>query len=72
MLSRFQPDNQALCYSAESHGVGLVSAAYGVDDISRIEDGDDKASGDEDSGESSRNSVGSLFNLVSLFHAALC
>uniref|UniRef100_A0A8C7QXM3 SAP30 binding protein n=1 Tax=Oncorhynchus mykiss TaxID=8022 RepID=A0A8C7QXM3_ONCMY len=38
------------------HGVGLVSAAYGEDDINRIEDGDDKASGDEDSGESSRNS----------------
>ncbi|XP_038846966.1 SAP30-binding protein-like isoform X2 [Salvelinus namaycush] len=40
----------------ENHGVGLVSAAYGEDDISRIEDGDDKASGDEDSVESSRNS----------------
>lgn len=51
-----------------------MSAAYGEDDIGRFEDGDDKASGDEDSGESSRNSVGSLSlsNLVSLFHTAPC
>uniref|UniRef100_A0AAZ3QAK1 SAP30-binding protein n=1 Tax=Oncorhynchus tshawytscha TaxID=74940 RepID=A0AAZ3QAK1_ONCTS len=57
-----EPDSNP---ETESHGVGLVSAAYGEDDINRIEDGDDKASGDEDSGESSRNSVGSLslFNL---------
>ncbi|XP_052341840.1 SAP30-binding protein-like [Oncorhynchus keta] len=51
-----EPDSNPETEETESHGVGLVSAAYGVDDISRIEDGDDKASGDEDSGESSRNS----------------
>lgn len=51
-----------------------MSAAYGEDDIGRFEDGDDKASGDEDSGESSRNSVSSLYlsNLVSLFPTAPC
>ena len=37
--------------------MGLVSAAYGEDDVSRIEDPEDKGSLDEDSGESSRNSV---------------
>ncbi|XP_029933414.1 SAP30-binding protein isoform X2 [Myripristis murdjan] len=37
-------------------GGGLVSAGYGDDDLSRVEDADDKGSGDEDSGESSRNS----------------
>ncbi|XP_064863931.1 SAP30-binding protein-like isoform X2 [Oncorhynchus nerka] len=51
-----EPDSNPETEETESHGVGLVSAAYGEDDISRIEDGDDKASGDEDSGESSRNS----------------
>ncbi|XP_070304330.1 SAP30-binding protein isoform X3 [Salvelinus sp. IW2-2015] len=51
-----EPDSNPETEETESHGVGLVSAAYGEDDISRIEDGDDKASGDEDSVESSRNS----------------
>ncbi|XP_012678692.1 SAP30-binding protein isoform X3 [Clupea harengus] len=39
----------------ESHG-GLVSASYGEDDISRIEDGDERVSGIEESEDSSRNS----------------
>ncbi|XP_029559541.1 SAP30-binding protein isoform X2 [Salmo trutta] len=51
-----EPDSNPETEETEIHGVGLVSAAYGEDDIGRIEDGDDKASGDEDSGESSRNS----------------
>ncbi|XP_041728818.1 SAP30-binding protein isoform X2 [Coregonus clupeaformis] len=51
-----EPDSNPETEETESHGVGLVSAAYGEDDISRIEDGDDKASGDEERGESSRNS----------------
>uniref|UniRef100_A0A667YZ79 SAP30 binding protein n=1 Tax=Myripristis murdjan TaxID=586833 RepID=A0A667YZ79_9TELE len=42
------------CYGGR--GGGLVSAGYGDDDLSRVEDADDKGSGDEDSGESSRNS----------------
>ncbi|XP_045558317.1 SAP30-binding protein isoform X2 [Salmo salar] len=69
-----EPDSNPETEETEIHGVGLVSAAYGEDDIGRFEDGDDKASGDEDSGESSRNSVGSLSlsNLVSLFHTAPC
>ncbi|XP_029559550.1 SAP30-binding protein isoform X3 [Salmo trutta] len=60
-----EPDSNPETEETEIHGVGLVSAAYGEDDIGRIEDGDDKASGDEDSGESSRNSVGS-FSLSNL------
>ncbi|XP_020316426.1 SAP30-binding protein isoform X4 [Oncorhynchus kisutch] len=51
-----EADSDPEVEETEGHGVGLVSAAYGEDDISRIEDGGDKASGDEDSGESSRNS----------------
>ncbi|XP_038846967.1 SAP30-binding protein-like isoform X3 [Salvelinus namaycush] len=51
-----EADSNPETEETENHGVGLVSAAYGEDDISRIEDGDDKASGDEDSVESSRNS----------------
>eukprot|EP00063_Salmo_salar_P038743 XP_014013578.1 PREDICTED: SAP30-binding protein-like isoform X2 [Salmo salar] len=51
-----EPDSNPETEETEIHGVGLVSAAYGEDDIGRFEDGDDKASGDEDSGESSRNS----------------
>ncbi|XP_042161994.1 SAP30-binding protein-like isoform X1 [Oncorhynchus tshawytscha] len=51
-----EADSDPEVEETEGHGVGLVSAAYGEDDISRIEDGDDKASGDEDSGESSHNS----------------
>uniref|UniRef100_A0A8C7DI31 SAP30 binding protein n=1 Tax=Oncorhynchus kisutch TaxID=8019 RepID=A0A8C7DI31_ONCKI len=63
-----EPDSNPESEETESHGVGLVSAAYGEDDINWIEDGDDKASGDEDSGESSRNSVGSL----SLSNLVIC
>ncbi|KAL0984049.1 hypothetical protein UPYG_G00136430 [Umbra pygmaea] len=51
-----EPDSDPDIQDTEPHGAGLVSAAYGEDDISRIEDGDDKASGDDDSGESSHNS----------------
>lgn len=42
---------------SESHG-GLVSAAYGEDDVSRVEEADEKPSENEDSDDdSSRNSV---------------
>uniref|UniRef100_A0A8C7PGE7 SAP30 binding protein n=1 Tax=Oncorhynchus mykiss TaxID=8022 RepID=A0A8C7PGE7_ONCMY len=68
-LADYGDDSEADSDPEVEETVGLVSAAYGEDDISRIEDGDDKASGDEDSGESSRNSVSSLSpsNLVTLF-----
>lgn len=39
----------------ESHG-GLVSASYGEDDVSRVEEGDEKGSENEDSDDSTRNS----------------
>ncbi|XP_030636395.1 SAP30-binding protein [Chanos chanos] len=39
----------------EAHG-GLVSASYGDDDFSRMEDGDEKGSANEDSDGSTRNS----------------
>ena len=42
---------------------GLVSASYGEDDISRIEDPGKIASDDEDSGDSSRNSVSISFHV---------
>ncbi|KAJ7987866.1 hypothetical protein DPEC_G00331000 [Dallia pectoralis] len=51
-----EPDSEPDTQETEGHGAGLVSAAYGEDDISRIEDGDHKASGDEDSGASSHTS----------------
>lgn len=41
---------------SESHG-GLVSASYGQDDVSRVEEGDEKVSENEDSDDSTRNSV---------------
>lgn len=42
---------------SESHG-GLVSAAYGEDDVSRVEEPDEKPSENEDSDDdSTRNSV---------------
>lgn len=42
---------------SESHG-GLVSASYGEDDVSRVEEADEKPSENEDSDEdSTRNSV---------------
>uniref|UniRef100_A0A8C8CYH6 SAP30-binding protein n=1 Tax=Oncorhynchus tshawytscha TaxID=74940 RepID=A0A8C8CYH6_ONCTS len=68
-LADYGDDSEADSDPEVEETVGLVSAAYGEDDISRIEDGDDKASGDEDSGESSHNSVSSLYpsNLVTLF-----
>ncbi|KAG7271200.1 hypothetical protein CRUP_003377 [Coryphaenoides rupestris] len=40
----------------EDRGGGLVSASYGEDDISRVEDPEKIQSEDEESGESSRNS----------------
>lgn len=50
-----EPDSDPEPDQTGSRG-GLVSAGYGEDDISRIEDPEDKVSGDEDSEESSRNS----------------
>lgn len=41
---------------SEAHG-GLVSASYGEDDISRVEEGNEKVSENEDSDDSTRNSV---------------
>jgi len=42
---------------SESHG-GLVSASYGEDDLSRVEEAEEKPSENEDSDEdSTRNSV---------------
>lgn len=41
---------------------GLVSASYGASDVGHMEDGEDKGSGDEDSGDSSRNSVSPHFS----------
>ncbi|XP_051964143.1 SAP30-binding protein-like [Xyrauchen texanus] len=41
--------------STKSHG-GLVSASYGVDDVSRVEEADEKGSENEDSDDSARNS----------------
>lgn len=38
-------------------GGGLVSSVYNDEDVSRIEDGDEGGSGNEDSDDSSRNSV---------------
>ncbi|XP_051524190.1 SAP30-binding protein isoform X1 [Myxocyprinus asiaticus] len=40
---------------SESHG-GLVSASYGVDDVIRLEEADEKGSENEDSDDSTRNS----------------
>lgn len=34
-----------------------MSASYGEDDVSRVEEGDEKGSENEDSDESTRNSV---------------
>ncbi|KAG7491742.1 hypothetical protein MATL_G00006660 [Megalops atlanticus] len=48
-------DSDAETEDTEGHG-GLVSAGYGEDDVNRMEEGEDRASGDEDSGDSSRNS----------------
>ncbi len=47
---------------SEPHG-GLVSAAYGEDDVSRVEEPDEKPSENEDSDDdSTRNSVSSNHN----------
>ncbi|XP_062331361.1 SAP30-binding protein isoform X2 [Osmerus eperlanus] len=51
-----EPDSDQEPDQIEARGVGLVSASYGEDDVSRVEDPEDKGSLDEDSGESSRNS----------------
>ncbi|MBN3306318.1 S30BP protein, partial [Amia calva] len=50
-----EQESDAETVDTEGHG-GLVSASYGEDDISRVEEGDERGSGDEDSGDSSRNS----------------
>ncbi|XP_048870139.1 SAP30-binding protein [Brienomyrus brachyistius] len=52
-----EQDSDPETEEAEGHG-GLVSASYGEGDVGHMEDGDDKGSGDEDSGDSSRNSEG--------------
>jgi len=44
----------------EDRGGGLVSASYGEDDISRVEDPEKIKFEDEESGESSRNSVSNI------------
>lgn len=48
----------AFCYAEEEAHGGLVSASYGVDDVSRVEEAEEKPSENEDSDEdSTRNSV---------------
>ncbi|XP_051508924.1 SAP30-binding protein-like isoform X1 [Myxocyprinus asiaticus] len=49
------PDPDSDEPESESHG-GLVSASYGVDDVSRVEEEDEKGSENEDSDDSARNS----------------
>ncbi|KAG9350377.1 hypothetical protein JZ751_026732 [Albula glossodonta] len=49
------PDSDAEAGETEGHG-GLVSADYWEGDATRMEEGEDKGSGDEDSRDSSRNS----------------
>ncbi|KAM4624418.1 SAP30-binding protein isoform 2-T2 [Polymixia lowei] len=51
-----EPDSDAETEETGGRSVGLVSASYGEDELSRVEDPDDKIYGDEESGESSRNS----------------
>ncbi|XP_037391568.1 SAP30-binding protein isoform X2 [Pygocentrus nattereri] len=50
-----EPESEPESEEQEAHG-GLVSAGYGEDDISRVEDGYEKDSGNEDSDENERNS----------------
>uniref|UniRef100_UPI003AB0DAFB SAP30-binding protein isoform X3 n=1 Tax=Centroberyx gerrardi TaxID=166262 RepID=UPI003AB0DAFB len=51
-----EPDSETEIEETGSRAGGLVSASYGDDDLSRVEDLEEKRYGDEDSGESSRNS----------------
>ncbi|XP_056153304.1 SAP30-binding protein isoform X2 [Lampris incognitus] len=51
-----EPDSDPETEDTGSRGWGLVSASYGDDDLSRVEEVDEKGSGFEDSEDSSRNS----------------
>ncbi|KAI4897176.1 hypothetical protein NFI96_015222 [Prochilodus magdalenae] len=50
-----EPESEPESDEQEAHG-GLVSAGYGDDEIGRLEDRDEKGSGNEDSDENDRNS----------------
>lgn len=50
-----EPESEPESEETEAHG-GLVSAGYGDDEVSRVEDGDEKGSENEDSDENDRNS----------------
>uniref|UniRef100_A0A8B9L549 SAP30 binding protein n=1 Tax=Astyanax mexicanus TaxID=7994 RepID=A0A8B9L549_ASTMX len=55
-----EPESEPETGEQEAHG-GLVSAGYGDDEVSRVKDGEENASENEDSDENDRNSVSFFF-----------